>query len=168
MAAVTICSDFEAQENKVCHFFHFFPHLFAMKWWNQMPWSSVFECWVWSQLFHSLLSLSLEALYFLFAFCLNCGVNCISEVIDISSCNMDSSLCFIQSDILQVIHNLQIKWKVSGLALRSFVHSFVHSIIFLFFCFFFEWLLNTRHNDNKHFPSTCHLGGKKAMVIIYH
>ena len=25
MAAITICSDFEAQENKVCHFFHCFP-----------------------------------------------------------------------------------------------------------------------------------------------
>ena len=25
MAAVTICSDFEAQENNICHFFHFSP-----------------------------------------------------------------------------------------------------------------------------------------------
>ena len=25
MAAITICSDFEAQENKVCHCFHCFP-----------------------------------------------------------------------------------------------------------------------------------------------
>ena len=30
--------------------------LFAMKWWNQMPWFSFFECWVLRQLFHSLLS----------------------------------------------------------------------------------------------------------------
>ena len=30
MAAVTICSDFGAQENKVCHCFQF-PHLFAMQ-----------------------------------------------------------------------------------------------------------------------------------------
>ena len=29
-----------------------FPHLFAMKWWDWMPWSSCFECWVLSQLFH--------------------------------------------------------------------------------------------------------------------
>ena len=35
--------------------FPHFLHLFAMKWWEQMPWSSVFECWVSSQLFHSLL-----------------------------------------------------------------------------------------------------------------
>ena len=29
-----------------------------MKWWNRMPWSWFFECWVLSQLFHSPLSLS--------------------------------------------------------------------------------------------------------------
>ena len=38
MAAVTICSDFGAQENKICHCFHFSP-LYALKWWDQMPWS---------------------------------------------------------------------------------------------------------------------------------
>jgi len=32
------------------------PHLFPMKWWDQMPWSSFSECWVISQLFHSPLS----------------------------------------------------------------------------------------------------------------
>ena len=32
--------------------------LFSIKWWDQMPWSSLFECWVLSQLFHSPLSLS--------------------------------------------------------------------------------------------------------------
>ena len=31
VAAVTICSDFGAQENKMCHCFHFFPNLFAMR-----------------------------------------------------------------------------------------------------------------------------------------
>ena len=35
--------------------FPLFPHLFAVKWWDQMPWSLFFECWVFSQLFHSLL-----------------------------------------------------------------------------------------------------------------
>ena len=29
MAAVTICSDFGASQNKVCHCFHCFPHLFC-------------------------------------------------------------------------------------------------------------------------------------------
>ena len=31
MVAVTVCSDFEAQENKICHCIHFSPLLFAMK-----------------------------------------------------------------------------------------------------------------------------------------
>ena len=47
MIAVTICSDFGAPKNKVCHCFHCFPIYF--------PWS---ECWALSQLFHSPLSLS--------------------------------------------------------------------------------------------------------------
>ena len=34
MASVTICSDFGAQKNKVCHLFA--P---SMKWWGQLPWS---------------------------------------------------------------------------------------------------------------------------------
>ena len=29
------------------------PHLFPMKWWDQMPWSWFSECWALSQLFHS-------------------------------------------------------------------------------------------------------------------
>ena len=32
------------------------PFLFAMKWWDQMPWSSFYESWVLCQLFHSPLS----------------------------------------------------------------------------------------------------------------
>ena len=58
MAVVTICSDFGAQENKVCHCVHCFP--------IYLPWSdgtgchdlSFSECWALSQLFHSPLSLS--------------------------------------------------------------------------------------------------------------
>ena len=43
MAAVTVCSDFGAQENKNLLLFSLFSHLFAMKWWGQMPRSSLFE-----------------------------------------------------------------------------------------------------------------------------
>ena len=57
MAAVTIRSDFAAQENKVS-LFSLFPNLFVMKWWDQMPWSEFSESWALSQLFHSPLSLS--------------------------------------------------------------------------------------------------------------
>ena len=76
-----------------------FPHLFPMKWWDRMPWSSFSECWALSQLFHSPLSLSSRGSLFLFAFCHNGGVICISEAIDISPGNLDSSLCFIQPSI---------------------------------------------------------------------
>ena len=64
MVAITICSDFGAQENKVRHCFHF-PHLFAMKWWDWMPWSWFSECWALSQHFHSPLSLSRGSLVLL-------------------------------------------------------------------------------------------------------
>ena len=39
MTEVTIYSDFGVQENKICHCFHVFLHLFARKWWDQIPWS---------------------------------------------------------------------------------------------------------------------------------
>ena len=38
--------------------FLLFLHLFAMKWWDWMPWSLFSACWALSQLFHSPLSLS--------------------------------------------------------------------------------------------------------------
>ena len=40
MAAVTICSDFGTQKNKVWHSFHCLP-IFPMKWWDRMPWSYI-------------------------------------------------------------------------------------------------------------------------------
>ena len=40
-------------------------YLSAMKWWDQMPWSSLFQCWVLSQLFH----FYQEALQFPFPLC---------------------------------------------------------------------------------------------------
>ena len=93
MAAVTICSDFGAQENEIWQF-SLFPHLFAMKWWDQMPWSSFSEYWVLSQLFHSPLSLSSRGSLVPLRFLHKSAVICRSEVI--SPGNLDSSLCFIQ------------------------------------------------------------------------
>ena len=34
----------ELKKINSCHCFHCFPIYFAMKWWDQMPWSSFFEC----------------------------------------------------------------------------------------------------------------------------
>ena len=68
-----------------------FSHLFAMECLDQMPSFLLFEHWVLSQLFHSPLSPSsrgrLVPLHFLPLEC----ITCISEVVDISSSNFDSS-----------------------------------------------------------------------------
>ena len=48
----------ELKKIKSLLLFSLFPHLFATKWWDRMPWSLFIECWVLSQLFHSPLSLS--------------------------------------------------------------------------------------------------------------
>ena len=81
MALVTVYSDFGAQENSLSLFPLFF-HLFTMKWQKWMPWSSFSECWVLSQFFTLLFLFHQEVLQFLFAFCQNGGIICISEVID--------------------------------------------------------------------------------------
>ena len=63
-----------------------------------------------------------EALRVLFAFCHKGGIICISEVIDISPSNLDSSLCFIQPGISHDVmlvkpykKNCSIKGLVSGI-----------------------------------------------------
>ena len=69
MATITICSDFGALQNKSMTLFPLFPHLFHMKWWDQMPWSWFSECWALSQLFHSPLSLSSRGFWVPLPFC---------------------------------------------------------------------------------------------------
>ena len=90
--------------------FPLFSHLFAMKWWDWMPWSSFYEYWALSQLFHSPLTF-IKRLFssFLFTFCHKGGVICISEVIDISPGNFDSSLCFIQPSISHDVLCIEVK-----------------------------------------------------------
>ena len=70
MAAVTICSDFGAQENKICHCFL---HLFAMKWWDwchDLSFLNVeFQTCFFSLLFHP----HQEVRVFFFIFCHRSG-----------------------------------------------------------------------------------------------
>ena len=57
------------------------------------------------------------------AFCHKGGVSCISEVIDISPCNLDSSLCFFQPSIshdVLLIAKFRLKWKKVGEITRPF------------------------------------------------
>ena len=75
------------------------PHLFAMTWWDQMPWSEFSECWAWSQRFHSPLSLSSRGSLIPLHFGHKSVAICISEVIDISPSSIDSSLCFFQPSL---------------------------------------------------------------------
>ena len=85
-----------------------------MKWWDWMPWSSFSECWALSQLFH----FHQEAFEFLFTFCHKCGVICISEFIDISPGNLDSSLGFFQSSISHDVLCIEVKkagWQYTAL-----------------------------------------------------
>ena len=58
MVTITICSDSGAQGNIKSVPVSIVSPSFAMKWWNQKPWSSFSECWALSQLIHSPLSLS--------------------------------------------------------------------------------------------------------------
>ena len=53
MATITICSDFGAQENKVCHCFHCFPIYLPLTDGTGCHDLRFFDCWVSSQLFHS-------------------------------------------------------------------------------------------------------------------
>ena len=90
MATVTICSDFGAQENKTSHCFPSICH--------EVMGLDAFVLVFWMFSFKPAFSLSSFTLQF-FTFCHKGGVICLSEVIDISPSNLDSSLCFIQPGI---------------------------------------------------------------------
>ena len=81
----------------------------SQEWWDLMPWSSFSECWALSQLFHSPLSLSSRDFLVVFIFCHKGDVICIAEVIDISSGNLDSSLCFFQSSVSHNVLCIEVK-----------------------------------------------------------
>ena len=68
MTKVAVCSDFGAQEDKICHCFHFFPSLCCEVMGSDSTIISFFEYWVSSQISHFLLSPSLRGSKFLFAF----------------------------------------------------------------------------------------------------
>ena len=100
MVAVTIHSDSGAQENKICHYFHCFP--------IYLPWSDGTRCHdlnFWMLSFKPTFSLSLFTfIKRLFSSssrsAIRVGITCISEIVDISPCNLDSSLWVIQSSVL--------------------------------------------------------------------
>ena len=114
MPAATISNDFEAPKIKICHSFQFFPYL---------PWSDGNRCLRFlnvefqTSFFQSSLSPSSQGSLVLLCF-LPGGIICISEAIDISPGNLDSSLCFIQPGILHDVLCIEIKkagWQYTAL-----------------------------------------------------
>ena len=103
MAAVTVHSDFRSPTRQSLSLFPLFPHLFATKGWDQMWWSYFFQCWNLNQILDSPLSPSSRGFLVPLRFLPFSGVICISEVIEVSLGNLDSSLCFIQPSILHVV-----------------------------------------------------------------
>ena len=96
MTAVTICSEFGAQENKVCHCFHyFFIYLHEVMVLDAMI--LVFGMSSFKPTFP--LSSFTFIKRFFFIFCHKGGVICMSEDFDISPGSLDFSLCFSQPDI---------------------------------------------------------------------
>ena len=75
MAAITVCSDFGAQENKICHCFHFFP--------IYLPWCDGTECYdlsFFEYFFKTAFSLfSFTFIKRLFSFCLLSAISVVSS-----------------------------------------------------------------------------------------
>ena len=98
VTAVTNCSDFGVQENKVFHCFCCF--LIYLSWSDRTRYHDLH---FWMLSFKPAFSLSsfifIKRHFSSSSLCHKTGVICISEVIDISPGNLDSSLCFIQVGI---------------------------------------------------------------------
>ena len=71
-----------------------------------------------------------EALLFLFTFCHKGGIIYISEVIDISPSNLDSSLCFLQPSIYHDVLYIEVKSKVTIYSLDILLFLFGTSLLF--------------------------------------
>ena len=111
MVSVTICSDFEAQENKICHCFHFSPSIFHKV---MGPDAMILIFWMLS-FFTLLFHLHQKALKFFFTFCHCGGITCISEVIYISPSNLDFNLSSIQPCISHdILCICGLPWWLSG------------------------------------------------------
>ena len=91
MAAVTICCDFGAQENKVCHCFHCFPSIC-----NEVMGPDAMILVFWMLSFMPSISLSsftfIKRLFSSFSLSAIGVVSSASEVVDISPGNLDSDL----------------------------------------------------------------------------
>ena len=109
MAAVTICSDFGAQKNKVWHCFYCFP--------IYLLWGDGTRCHIfifWMLRFKPTFSLSsftfIKRLFSSTSLSAKRVVLSAYLVIDISPGNLDSSLCFFQPSVSHDVLCIQVKW----------------------------------------------------------
>ena len=95
MVAVTICSDIGAPKIKVCHGYHYSSSIC-----HEMLGPDAMILVFWMLSFKPTFSLTsftfIKRLFSSSSLCHKGGVICISEIIDTSPSNLDSSLCFIQ------------------------------------------------------------------------
>ena len=113
MAAVTIHSDFGAQENSLS-LFPLFPHLYAMKWWDHMPWSEFSESWVLTELFHSPFFTFIKRFFSSSSLSAIRVVSPAYQAGDISPGNLDSSLWFIQPGFSHDVCELNKQWQYTA------------------------------------------------------
>ena len=159
IASVPIYSDFAAQENKVCHCFQCFPSICLEVMGPDATILVSFE-WLLSQLFHSHLSTFIKKLFSSSAFCHKGGVICISELIDISSGKLDSSLCFIQPCISYDVFCIYFisRWQYTAL-MYSFPNSINTSPLML--------LELGMWKDSPHQPTLPHqLGAQQFNLVL--
>ena len=96
-------------ENKGLSLFPLFPHLFTMKWWDRVLWSSFLGCWVLSQLFHSPFSFSSRGSLVPFSFLPWGWFHLHIWGYWHFSCSLDSRLCFMQSSISHYVLCIEVK-----------------------------------------------------------
>ena len=114
--------------------------IFAMKRWDQMPWSLFYVCWVLSQLFHSPLSPSWRSSL----------VICISGIVDISPSNFNSSLRFHQPRISHDVFCLYVKsagWQYAALEYSFTNLKPVHCSMSGSNCCFLTWIKIAQETD---------------------
>ena len=105
MVAVTICSDFGAPQNKSATVSTVSPSISHEV---MGPDVMILVFWMFKLTF-SLLSFTIIKRLIVFAFCHKGGVICISEVVDISPGNLNSSLCFFQPSVSHDVLCIEVK-----------------------------------------------------------
>ena len=121
MAAVSIGSDFGAQEKKVCHCFLCFPIYLPWSDGTRCPDLLFFECWVLSQVFHFPLSLSSRVCLVPLPFLLKCKRRTVpvgGRLRTLWAVSWGTSLSCELRHILSLYLNISPVWRVHILIIK--------------------------------------------------